>query len=125
MADGDVEGLAGDDVDRLARGAEALLAAAGEVAALGEGTFTRVAYLGSGPLAGLAQEAALKLLELTAGAPKYAKTARGTWSTNAAIRKAERELAEQAEASYRRMLKDRQAAAPARTAGASVTAERA
>lgn len=59
--------LAGDGVDRLARGAEALLAAAGEVAALGEGTFTRVAYLGSGPLAGLAQEAALKLLELTAG----------------------------------------------------------
>lgn len=54
-------------VDRLARGAEALLAAAGEVASLGEGTFTRVAYLGSGPLAGLAQEAALKLLELTAG----------------------------------------------------------
>ena len=58
---------AGEVVDRLARGADALLAAAGEVATLGEGTFTRVAYLGSGPLAGLAQEAALKLLELTAG----------------------------------------------------------
>jgi transposase len=53
-------------------------------------------------------------LELTAGAPKYAKTARGVWSSNAAIRQAERQLAEQAEASYRRMLKDRQAAAPAR-----------
>src|SRR4051794_15631767 len=56
----------------------------------------------------------LRRLELTAGAPKYAKTARGTWSTNDAIRQAERELAQQAEASYRRMVKDRQAAAPAR-----------
>ena len=67
----------------------------------------------------------LRRLELTAGAPKYAKTARGIWSTNAAIRKAERELDEQAEASYRRMLKDRQAAAPARKVGASATPERA
>src|SRR6187200_1369062 len=67
----------------------------------------------------------LRRLELTAGAPKYARTARGIWSSNDAIRQAERQLAEQAEASYRRMLKDRQAAAPARTAGASVTAERA
>ena len=67
----------------------------------------------------------LRRLELTAGAPKYARTARGIWSSNDAIRQAERQLAEQAEASYKRMLKDRQAAAPARTAGASVTAERA
>jgi hypothetical protein len=67
----------------------------------------------------------LRRLEITAGAPKYAKAARGVWSSNVAIRQAERQLAEQAEASYRRMLKDRQAAAPARTAGASVTAERA
>jgi transposase len=67
----------------------------------------------------------LRRLELTAGAPKYAKTARGTCSTNAAIRTAERQLAEQAEASYRRMLKDRQAAAPARKVGASATPERA
>jgi transposase len=67
----------------------------------------------------------LRRLELTAGAPKYAKTAHGIWSSNDAIRQAERELAEQAEASYRRMLKDRQAAAPAKKAGASVTAERA
>ena len=44
----------------------------------------------------------LRRLELTAGAPKYAKTARGVWSTNDAIRQAERELAAQAEASYKR-----------------------
>jgi transposase len=67
----------------------------------------------------------LRQLELTAGAPKYARTARGVWSSNVAIRQAERQLAEQAEASYTRMLKDRQAAAPARKVGASVTAERA
>jgi transposase len=67
----------------------------------------------------------LRRLEITAGAPKYAKPARGVWSSNVAIRQAERQLAEQAEASYRRMLKDRQAAAPASKAGASVTAERA
>jgi tagatose-6-phosphate ketose/aldose isomerase len=58
---------AAEVVDRLARGAEALLAGADEVAALAGRGFGRVAYLGSGPLAGLAQEAALKLLELTAG----------------------------------------------------------
>ena len=44
----------------------------------------------------------LRRLEITAGAPKYAKTARGVWSTNDAIREAERELARQAEASYKR-----------------------
>jgi tagatose-6-phosphate ketose/aldose isomerase len=55
------------EIDRVARAAAALLAEAGEVAALAERGWSRVAYLGSGPLAGLAQEAALKLLELTAG----------------------------------------------------------
>jgi transposase len=63
----------------------------------------------------------LRRLEITAGAPKYAKTARGTWSTNVAMRQAERQLAEQAEASYKRMVKDWQAGAPARKVGASVT----
>jgi hypothetical protein len=63
--------------------------------------------------------------EITAGAPKYAKAARGVWSSNIAIREAERQLAEQAEASYRRMVKDQQAGAPARKAGASATPERA
>ena len=67
----------------------------------------------------------LRRLELTAGAPKYAKTARGTWSSNLAIRQAERQLAEQAEVSYQRMVKDQQAGAPARKVGASATPERA
>ena len=67
----------------------------------------------------------LRRLELTAGAPKYAKTARGVWSANVAIRQAERELAQQAELSYRRMVKDQQAGAPARKVGASATPERA
>jgi len=67
----------------------------------------------------------LRRLEITADAPRYAKTARGIWSTNLAIREAERQLAAQAEASYRRMVADRQAAAPASKLGASVTAERA
>jgi putative transposon-encoded protein len=67
----------------------------------------------------------LRRLEITAGAPKYAKTARGTWSTNVAMRDAERQLAEQAEASYKRMVKDWQAGAPARKVGASATPERA
>jgi transposase len=67
----------------------------------------------------------LRRLEITAGAPKYAKTAGGTWSTNVAMRQAERQLAEQAEASYKRMVKDWQAGAPARKVGASATPERA
>jgi hypothetical protein len=54
----------------------------------------------------------LRRLELTAGAPKRTTTAAGTWSTNQAIREAERRLAEQAELSYTRLVKDQQAAAP-------------
>ena len=54
----------------------------------------------------------LRRLELTAGAPKHAKTARGIWSSNQAIRHAERRLAEQAEASYQRLVTHRQLAAP-------------
>ncbi len=67
----------------------------------------------------------LRRLEITAGAPKYATTARGIWSTNQAIRQAERELAAQAEASYQRLVIDQRAAAPARNGGASATPERA
>jgi transposase len=67
----------------------------------------------------------LRRLELTAGAPKYATTARGTWSTNDAMRQAERELAQQAEASYKRLVQDQRAGAPARKVGASATPERA
>jgi tagatose-6-phosphate ketose/aldose isomerase len=56
------------DVERLALTAEELLAGrAGDVADLAAAGYERVVYLGSGPLAGLARESALKLLELTAG----------------------------------------------------------
>jgi transposase len=64
-------------------------------------------------------------LELTAGAPARTKQAAGIWSTNRAILHAERALAEQAEVSYKRMVTDQQAGAPARKAGASATPERA
>jgi transposase len=67
----------------------------------------------------------LRQLEITAGAPKRTKTAAGIWSTNLAIRQAERQLAQQAEASYQRTVKDQQAGAPARKVGASATPERA
>jgi hypothetical protein len=45
--------------------------------------------------------------------------------TNDLTRTAERELALQAETSYKRMVKDQQAGAPAKTVGASGTPERA
>jgi transposase len=67
----------------------------------------------------------LRRLDITAGAPKHAKTSRGIWSSNAAIRQAERELAAQAEASYKRLIEDQRAGAPARKVGASATPERA
>ena len=67
----------------------------------------------------------LRQLELTAGAPKYDTPAAGIWSANDAVREAERELARQAETSYKRMIQDQQAGAPARKAGASATPERA
>lgn len=67
----------------------------------------------------------LRRLEITAGAPKYTRSAGGIWSTNDLMRTAELELAQQAETSYRRMVQDQQAGAPARKAGASVTVERA
>ena len=67
----------------------------------------------------------LRRLEITAGAPKYTRRAAGSWSTNDLMRVAELELAQQAEASYKRMVQDQQAGAPARKAGASATPERA
>ncbi|MBV9416656.1 MAG: IS110 family transposase [Solirubrobacterales bacterium] len=69
----------------------------------------------------------LRRLEITAGAAKNTRRAAGTWSTNQLMRVAERELAEQAEASYNRMVQDQRAGAPAKTAkvGASATPERA
>ncbi len=66
----------------------------------------------------------LRRLELTAGAPARSNAAAGIWSTNRAIRQAERELAEQAEASYKRMVKDWQAGS-GKKVGASATPERA
>jgi transposase len=65
----------------------------------------------------------LRRLEIAAGAPKNTRRAAGTWSTNELMRAAEQELALQAEASYKRLVQDQQAGAPARKAGASVTLE--
>ena len=66
----------------------------------------------------------LRRLELTAGAPKYAKTARGVWSSTS--RSASRAPTRpHAEASYERMIKDQQAGTPAKKVGASATPERA
>jgi len=68
----------------------------------------------------------LRQLEITAGAPKNTRRAAGVWSTHELMRTAERELAVQAEASYRRMVQDQRAGGPARkTVGAGVTPERA
>lgn len=68
----------------------------------------------------------LRRLQITAGAPKYAKAAAGIWHANDMVRDAERELAQQAEISYRRLVADQKAGGPARQrAGASATPERA
>jgi transposase len=67
----------------------------------------------------------MRRLEITAGAPKYTRRAAGIWSTNELLRTAELELARQAETSYKRIVQDQQASAPATKAGASVTLERA
>ena len=67
----------------------------------------------------------LRQLESTAGAPKHARTTVGALSRNETLRQAERELAQQAEASYKRMVIDQRAGAPARRVGASATPERA
>jgi transposase len=48
----------------------------------------------------------LRRLELAAGAPSKRGTKSGPIAANAAMRKAERELAEQAEAAYRRSVRD-------------------
>ena len=67
----------------------------------------------------------LRRLEITAGAPKRTGKPFGTWSTNVMMRDAERALAEQAAASYKRMVQDQQAGGPARRVGASVSVEHA
>ena len=55
----------------------------------------------------------LRRLEITAGAERYSKTAAGIWSVNEQMRDAERRLAQRAEASYVRMVRDWQASRPA------------
>jgi hypothetical protein len=65
----------------------------------------------------------LRRLQITAGAPKYTRRSAGIWSTNDLMRTAE--LARQAETSYKRLVQDEQAGAPARKVGASATPERA
>jgi len=67
----------------------------------------------------------LRRLEITAGAPKRPGKPSGTWSTNVMMRAAERALAQQAEASYKRMVQDQKAGGPARRVGASVSVEHA
>ena len=66
----------------------------------------------------------LRLLEIRAGAPTLKGTNTGLFATRERMRKAERELAQQAEASYKRMVSDWQATATKKT-GASVTPGRA
>jgi transposase len=66
----------------------------------------------------------LRLLEIRAGAPTLKSTPTGVWATRQAMRAGERKLAEQAEASYTRMVRDWQAGAPKKV-GASVTPGRA
>ena len=74
----------------------------------------------------------LRLLEIRAGAPTLKGTNTGLFATRERMRKAERELAQQAEASYTRMVSDWQAARPEKAkpagpaeVGASVTPGRA
>jgi tagatose-6-phosphate ketose/aldose isomerase len=55
------------DVDALARAAEQIIGMNQDIAVLARAKKQRFFYLGSGPLAGLARESALKMLELTAG----------------------------------------------------------
>jgi transposase len=62
----------------------------------------------------------LRLLEIRAGAKTLKGTNTGLFATRQRMRTAERELAHQAEASYKRMVSDWQAAAT-KKAGASVT----
>jgi transposase len=66
----------------------------------------------------------LRLLEIRAGAPTLKGKQTGTWATRQQMRTAERQLAQQAEASYKRMVTDRRPAATQK-AGASVTPGRA
>jgi transposase len=63
----------------------------------------------------------LRELELTAGAKPRTKQAAGVWSTNRAIRDAEKALLEQAEVSYKQLVSDQRAGRPSTKVGASAT----
>jgi hypothetical protein len=74
----------------------------------------------------------LRRAEIAAGAPTQRGKQTGVFATRERMRETERELAQQAEASYTRMISDWQAARPQKTkparpdeAGASVTPGRA
>jgi transposase len=68
----------------------------------------------------------LRRLEVRAGAPTLEGKPTGVWATRERMRQAEKQLAAQAEASYKRSVADWKAASPKKEkAGASVTAERA
>jgi tagatose-6-phosphate ketose/aldose isomerase len=64
---GEDDDAAGAAIDALATAAEAVLEQEPRVAAIAGLAPRRAVYLGGGPLAGLARECALKVLELTAG----------------------------------------------------------
>jgi transposase len=66
----------------------------------------------------------LRLLEIRAGAPTLKGTNTGAWATRQMMRKAERELAQQAEAGYRRSVADWQRT-QAKKKGAGATPGRA
>jgi hypothetical protein len=70
-------------------------------------------------------ELKLRRLEVTAGAPTRPGKPSGVWATRERMRQAEKQLAQQAEASYKRSITDWQASRPKNKAGASVTAGRA
>jgi transposase len=63
----------------------------------------------------------LRLLEIRAGAPTVKGTNTGPFATRERMRLAERELAQQAEASYKRMVSDWQAARPKKAKAAAPT----
>jgi transposase len=68
----------------------------------------------------------LRRLEVKAGDPTRPGKPTGVWATRERMRQAEKQLAAQAEASYKRSVTDWRAASPKKEkAGASVTAERA
>ncbi|HUA50501.1 MAG TPA: IS110 family transposase [Solirubrobacteraceae bacterium] len=71
-------------------------------------------------------ELKLRRLEVAAGAPTRPGKPTGVWATRERMRHAEKQLAAQAEASYKRSIADWRATSPnKKSAGASVTAERA